>query len=239
MNPRHKMLAVVLFLAASVIAGTGCGASQKSSAEDAIAAASAQSHVKTPELDGEALDVCDKLKSKGIAASIENAQNGFILRVASTDEDVVGNLQNKAKDRVVQRQDLEEAFAEVKTSKHDESDALYVRFEHEDESVLKEIQDILQAGIDKRKMAKGRVHLELEDGHLDMNLPTGAMARIKASKGADETVEKWTDRKPTTFELKNTEDGIELNIQADEQERLEELKSNIDAQLKDCESDAP
>lgn len=222
----------------SVALISGCSATQETTASAQTQALIAQGPTQdAPELPGTAIPVCAELAHKGLAASSYPIDNGFAIELGAYDDDIRTNLQQMVSERVDARQAIEEAFADVKATKHDDGHGIYVRFEHEDAEVLDQLKDVLQQGIDSRPAASRRVTLRRGDQRVEMQLPSGGpLITSKTDSAAKDTVSKWTDRAPTVFTYEENEHGATLRVQSHDQDRLDELRKDIVGAIFSCEA---
>lgn len=189
-----------------------------------------------PTLDGKAVEVCGDLSTQGVVAAKKTIAGGVAFEIASLDEDAQETISERVETAVSARQDLERAFAEVRTSKHNDGNGVYVLFSHEDADVLDGVQAIVEHGIRQNAQAQRRVNVTREDGDLRMQLPKGgALITSKTDSAADDTVKKWNDRTPTELATEQSEHGVRIEVQALEDERLAEIEENFISSLLGCD----
>lgn len=203
--------------------------------------ASSQSHASTrtsgdiPSLEGDEVKVCGELKNNGVVAAKQSVRGGAAFDIASNNDDVLDSLRDTANETTDARQKLEDALKEVKASKHDDGNGIYVRFVHDDEDVLNAVKDILQHGVNQNPQARKRVDIKKEDGHIIMQLPNGgALISSKTDSAANETVEKWTDRTPAKLSYEETDQGARVTVETDD-DRIDEIQKNVIEPMLGCD----
>lgn len=223
----------------SALSTSACGSGHESNTGHharSMTAKSAGQDDKTPHLDGDALEVCGDLKEDGVVASKESIHGGMVVHLAAADHDVQTTLQDLAEKSIDERQDLEDAFKQVKASQHNDGSGVYIRFEHDDSEVLSAVKDIVQHGVNQNAQAKKRVKIKDDDGSIIMQLPDGGrLVQSKTESAAKDTVDKWTDRTPTDLSYETTDQGARIEIKSEDDDRFDEIQENVFAPLLGCD----
>jgi len=211
-----------------------CGSKQDAKSSSQSHASTSKSE-DTPDLKGDELKVCNEYKDKGVIATKQSISGGAAFEFAASDESLQNKLRDKAEKAVDERQKLEDAFKDVKASKHDGSDGIYVQFEHEKDDVLDAVKDVIQHGVNQNPQARKRVDVKKNDDHVIMQLPSGgALVSSKTDSAAKDTVDKWTDRKPAKLSFEKTDEGGRIEVKTDKN-RVDEIQKNVIEPLFDCD----